>query len=126
MKDKDGPNHNRNHELSKSASREKLKDAVPKPDGGEHSSPKRKSGAAKDSWSESAPQPGNPDAMEEQQSHTDTLRQLAVNGNEHIRVKVNALPRSIKPSEGDWRTYFEGFGVDQVRFFWCRLVLFGD
>ncbi|KAG8923389.1 histone methyltransferase set1 [Tulasnella sp. 418] len=53
---------------------------------------------------------------------TDTIRQLAENGHDHVRIKRSALPRVLLAKTGtgyeevetELREYFDAFGVDKV------------
>ncbi|CAE6436629.1 unnamed protein product [Rhizoctonia solani] len=52
--------------------------------------------------------------VDEEENHRDTLRLLALNGNDYIQIEKSTLPDESKAVEMDIRRFFGGYKVDRV------------
>ncbi|KAG8737652.1 histone methyltransferase set1 [Ceratobasidium sp. 414] len=52
--------------------------------------------------------------VDEEENHRDTLRLLALNGNEHIKIEKSSLPDESKSVEMEIRRFFGAYKVDRV------------
>lgn len=52
--------------------------------------------------------------VDEEENHRDTLRLLALNGNDHIKIDKSSLPEESKAVEMDIRRFFGAYKVDRV------------
>ncbi|KAG8720182.1 histone methyltransferase set1 [Ceratobasidium sp. 394] len=52
--------------------------------------------------------------VDEEENHRDTLRLLALNGNEHIKIEKSSLPDESKSVELEIRRFFGAYKVDRV------------
>ncbi|CCO30565.1 Histone-lysine N-methyltransferase, H3 lysine-4 specific [Rhizoctonia solani AG-1 IB] len=59
-----------------------------------------------------APTPAQP--VDEEENHRDTLRLLALNGNDYIQIEKSSLPDESKSVEMEIRKFFGGYKVDRV------------
>ncbi|KAG8691525.1 histone methyltransferase set1 [Ceratobasidium sp. 423] len=62
------------------------------------------------------PAPPAPPArpVDEEENHRDTLRLLALNGNDYVQIEKSSLPDESKAVEMDIRRFFGGYKVDRV------------
>ncbi|CAE6428749.1 unnamed protein product [Rhizoctonia solani] len=58
------------------------------------------------------PTPAQP--VDEEENHRDTLRLLALNGNDYIQIEKSSLPDESKAVEMEIRRFFGGYKVDRV------------
>ncbi|KAG8702489.1 histone methyltransferase set1, partial [Ceratobasidium sp. 395] len=52
--------------------------------------------------------------VDEEENHRDTLRLLALNGNDHIKIEKSSLPDESKATEMEIRRFFGAYKVDRV------------
>lgn len=52
--------------------------------------------------------------VDEEENHRDTLRLLALNGNDYIQIEKSSLPDESKAVEMEIRRFFGGYKVDRV------------
>jgi hypothetical protein len=66
-----------------------------------------------------APTPAQP--VDEEENHRDTLRLLALNGNDYIQIEKSSLPDESKSVEMEIRKFFGGYKVDRVSLFYLLI-----
>ncbi|CAE6506051.1 unnamed protein product [Rhizoctonia solani] len=84
--------------------------AIPSP---LHSTSPLSNTSPKNSISEK-PKPAPAKPVDEEENHRDTLRLLALNGNDYIQIEKSSLPDESKAVEIEIRRFFGGYKVDRV------------